>query len=200
VENYEDELLKAIDQDVRSHSEIVTKRVNEETDSLMDDQISFYKEGLKKETDTYLESELNDLRLYAATEASRAKMDTKKKLLEMRTSLMEDLMHEVKTELRAFVKTPEYANYMKKHLDDLQVSADGYFEVRENDADLMKKILQEKGLKNEVHSVYFSIGGFRYVDEKAGMEYSCALDEKRKEQFAWFRNHSGFKLKEGNAE
>ena len=93
MENYEDDLLKAIDQDVRLHAEIVTKRVNEETDSLMEDQIGFYKEGLKKETDTYLESELNDLRLYAATEASRAKMDTKKKLLEMRTSLSEDLMH-----------------------------------------------------------------------------------------------------------
>jgi hypothetical protein len=48
----------------------------------------------------------------------------------------------------------------------------------------MKKILNEKGLKNEVHPVYFSIGGFRYVDEKLGMEYSCALEEKRQEQFS----------------
>ena len=200
MENYEDDLLKAIDQDVRLHAEIVTKRVNEETDSLMEDQIGFYKEGLKKETDTYLESELNDLRLYAATEASRAKMDTKKKLLEMRTSLSEDLMHEVKIELKKFVKTPEYVEYLKRHLDALKVSETGYFEVRENDVDLMKKILNEKGLKNEVRPVNFSIGGFRYVDEAAGMEFSCALDEKRKEQFNWFRDHSGFKVKEGTEE
>ena len=200
MENYEDELLKAIDQDVRSHAEIVTKRVNEETDSLMEDQIGFYKEGLKKETDTYLESELNDLRLYVATEASRAKMDTKKKLLEMRTSLSEDLMHEVKIELKKFVKTPEYVDYLNRHLDALKVSETGYFEVRENDVDLMKKILNEKGMKNEVRPVYFPIGGFRYVDEAAGMEFSCALDEKSKEQFNWFRDHSGFKVKEGTAE
>ena len=200
MENYEDELLKAIDQDVRSHAEIVTKRVNEETDSMMEDQIGFYKEGLKKETDTYLEGELNDLRLYAATESSRAKMDTKKKLLEMRTSLTEDLMHEVKVELKAFAKTPEYEEYLKRHLDTQKVSADGYFEVRENDVELMKKILKEKGLNNEVHGVYFSIGGFRYVDEKIGLEYSCALEGKRQEQFQWFRDHSGFKVKEGTEE
>ena len=127
-------------------------------------------------------------------------MDTKKKLLEMRTSLSEDLMHEVKIELKKFVKTPEYVEYLKRHLDALKVSETGYFEVRENDVDLMKKILNEKGLKNEVRPVYFSIGGFRYVDEAAGMEFSCALDEKRKEQFNWFRDHSGFKVKEGTAE
>ena len=45
MENYEDELLKAIDQDVRSHAEIITKRVNEETDSMKEEQIGFYKEG-----------------------------------------------------------------------------------------------------------------------------------------------------------
>ena len=200
MENYEDELLKAIDQDVRSYAEIVTKRVNEETDSMKEDQIGFYKEGLKKETDTYLEGELNDLRLYAATESSRAKMDTRKKLLEMRTSLTMDLMHDVKTELKAFTKTPEYEEYLKRHLNPLKVSENGYFEVRDNDVELMKKILKEQGLKNEVHPVHFSIGGFRYVDEKLGLEYSCALEEKRQEQFAWFRDHSGLKVKEGAEE
>lgn len=200
MENYENDLLKAIDKDVRSHSEIVTKRVNEETDSMKEDQIEFFKEGLKKETDTFLETELNDLRLYAATEASRAKMETKKKLLETRTSLTEDLMHEVKQELNKFVLTPEYEAYMKKHLEQLKISTAGYFEVRENDLALMQKLLKENGFTNEVHIAYFAIGGFRYVDKEACIEYSCALNDRRKEQFAWFRDHSGFKLKEGNAE
>lgn len=199
MEEYEEKLLEAIDEDVRSNADLVEKQVNDETNAMREDQIGFYKEGLRKETETYLEGELQDLSVAAATKSSRERLDTKKKLLELRQSLVNQLFDEVKEELKKFVKSDAYQDYLEKNLDKIDVSKDGYFEVRENDVPLMKNLLKKKGYANEVKSGYFAIGGFRYVDEKAGVEESCLLDEKRKEQAEWFRDHSQFKIQEREA-
>lgn len=197
MKKYEEDLLEAIHQDVRSNAEMITARVNEETELLMNDQIDFFLEGLKKETDTYLETELNELRSNEATLSSRGKMDTKKKLFELRAKLMDELFQEVHDELVKFVSSDEYDTYLTKHLEDISISDKGYFVVRKNDVTKMKKLLQNKNLKNEVREGYFAIGGFIYVDEENGMEYSCVLKEKMEEQKSWFRDHSGLKVKEG---
>ena len=84
MEDYEGKLLEEIAADVRSNAELVEKMVNQENDALRNDQVRFYKEGLLKETSTYLEGELKEARLYAATKSSHDKLDTKKKLLELR--------------------------------------------------------------------------------------------------------------------
>lgn len=196
MSTYEDEILEKIDSDVRSNSELVTKRVNEETEYMLEEEVGFYKEGLKKETDTYLETELNDLRLQAATRTSQARLDIKKKLLEKREDLTLRLFEEVKEKLNAFVKTGDYEEYLKRHLQKLTISEKGIFEVRENDLSLMKKLLAAKGCRNEVRIGYFAIGGFRYIDAENRLEYSCILEEKRQEAISWFRDHSGFKAEE----
>ena len=99
MENYEERILRKIQEDVNSNASLVKELVQSETDSLHDDQLSFYKEGLKKETDTYLEKELSELRLYAATKSSRDKMDTKKKLLALRQHLSNALFDEVRNKI-----------------------------------------------------------------------------------------------------
>ena len=199
MEEYEEKLLEAIDEDVRSNADLIEKQVNDETNALREDQIGFYKEGLRKETETYLEGELQDLTVSASTKSSRERLETKKKLLELRQDLVNQLFDEVEEELKKFVKSDRYKEYLKKNLETVRVSEDGYFEVRKDDVDLMKSLLKEKGYGNEVKTAYFPIGGFRYVDEKARVEVSCLLDEKRKEQAEWFRDHSQFKIQEREA-
>lgn len=196
MEEYEEKLLEAIDKDVRSNADLVEEKINEETNALREDQIGFFKEGLKKDTETYLEGELQDLRVSAATKTSRDRLDVKKKLLTLRQSLVNDLENSVKEELKKFTKTDGYAEYLKKNIAKADVSSDGYFSVRENDAELMNKILKEMGLHNEVKKDFFPIGGFRYVDEKNRVEYSCLLSERLKEQSEWFRDNSNFRIME----
>ena len=127
MENYEEKILKEIDRDVSSNAGLVQSLVEGETKSLRDDQIAFYKEALKKETDTYLEKELSDLRLYAATKSSRDKMNTKKKLLSLRQSLADKLFADVRSDLMAFVKTDGYKAYLSHHLAKIYVTEKGYF-------------------------------------------------------------------------
>lgn len=196
MENYEEKILKEIDRDVSSNAELVQSLVEGETKSLRDDQVAFYKEALKKETDTYLEKELSDLRLYAATKSSRDKMNTKKKLLSLRQSLADKLFSDVKNDLVAFVKTDDYKAYIRHHLKQIDVTEKGYFLCRLEDKALLESLLKEFGYHNEIHPEYLEIGGFLYRDRAFQIEYSCSLDERLADQIEWFRNHSGFKVTE----
>lgn len=200
MEDYEDKLLEEIANDVKSNAKLVGDVVNQETDALLNDQISFYKEGLKKETETYLEGELKEIRLYAATKSSHDKFDTKRKLLELRGNFVNELKQEVIDELKKFTKTDAYKDYLLNNLKKINKSENGYFVVRENDMDLMKELCKQLSFDQKIQPGYFAIGGFRYVDEVNRYEYSCTLDEKLNEQFAWFRNNSGFKVVESEDE
>lgn len=196
MENYEENILTAIEEDVKSNASLVRKTVEEETDHLRSDQLTFFKEGLKKETETYLEKELAELRLYAATKSSKDKMDTKKKLLALRTSYTDELFSEVRNDLKEFVKSDDYAEYLRRSLSEVEVNPSGIFLCREEDIDLLRKILGEKGYTNTVKAEPMEIGGFVYRDEEAGIECSCRLGDRLADQREWFRNHSGFKVKE----
>ena len=85
MEDLQDKLIKAIDEDVRSNADLVDDMLNKEKKVLLDDQINFFKEGLEKDKSAYLEGELKELRYYAAMKSSRDKLDVKKKLIELRS-------------------------------------------------------------------------------------------------------------------
>ncbi len=200
MEDYQDKLLEEIANDVKSNAKLVEDVVNQETDALLNDQISFYKEGLKKETETYLEGELKEIRLYAATKSSHDKFDTKRKLLELRGNFVNELKQEVIDELKKFTNTDAYKEYLLNNLKKINKSENGYFVVRAKDMDLMKELSKQLSFEAKIQQGYFAIGGFRYVDEVNRYEYSCTLDEKLNEQLAWFRNNSGFKVVESEDE
>ncbi len=200
MEDNQEKLLEEIANDVKSNAELVENLVNQETDALRNDQVSIFKEGLLKETSTYLEGELKEARMFAATKSSHDKLDTKKKLLELRKGFVDELTAEVTKELKAFAKSDAYKEYLLSNLKKVDLHEEGYFLVRENDMELMKQLLNQLEMKQEIRKGYFSIGGFKFVDEVNHFEYSCTLGEKRDEQFAWFRNHSGFKVVESEDE
>lgn len=196
VENYEEKILKEIDRDVSSNAELVQSIVEGETAAQREDQLSFYRSSLKKETDTYLEKELSDLRLYAATKSSRDKMNTKKKLLSLRQTLADQLFADVRNDLKKFTETDGYRDYLSKNLKKCTVTNKGYFLCRPQDEKLLRTLLDEAGYHNEIHPEYLEIGGFLYRDRSFEIEFSCSLDDRLAEQIEWFRNHSGFKVTE----
>lgn len=200
MESFEQKIIDTIDADIRSNADLVTDLVKQETENLRNDQISYFKAGLKKETDTYLEKELSDLRLYTATKSSTAKLDTKKKLLNKRMELTDELFNDVKEEVKKFANSADYKNYIVRNLKKAPVTKTGYFMVRKEDESLMKECLANSGFNHEIQVAYLPLGGFRYVDEANRMEYSCDLNEKAEEQFQWFRDHSGFQVTESGAE
>ena len=196
MEEEEKKILEAIKADVRANADLVEERVNAETKAMQEDQIEFFRKGLEKENDTYLEGELQDLRQYAATKSSTDRMNTRKQLLELRQQLVSELFEEVRSDLKAFTKTPAYEEYLRKNVKQLKTTPSGYFVVRVQDEALMKKILKEEGLTNSMKTEYMPIGGFQYVDADARMEYTCMLKDRLQDAEQWFREHSGFNLDE----
>ncbi len=196
MEEEEKKILEAIKADVRANADLVEERVNAETKAMQEDQIEFFRKGLEKENETYLEGELQDLRQYAATKSSTDRMNTRKQLLELRHQLVSELFDEVRSDLKAFTETPAYEEYLRKNIKQLKTTGSGYFVVRVQDEALMKKILKEEGLSNPLKAVYMPIGGFQYVDADARMEYTCMLKDRLQDAEQWFREHSGFNLDE----
>lgn len=197
MDNNEEKILSEIRDDMQAQSGLVINAVNGEIDALRENQLNFFREGLKKETDTYLEKELSDLRLYAATKASQDKLKAKKDLLSLRHTYAQKIEDEAERRLQEFTKEEDYRKYLETALDEVNVSADGYFITRPEDEQLMKSVLSERGLANQVKTRYFRIGGFLYVDEAKKMEYSCDLSERMREVTDWFHSHSGFSVAEG---
>jgi vacuolar-type H+-ATPase subunit E/Vma4 len=201
MEEYEEKLLKKIDEDICSNADLVEKRVEAETAHLHDKQVALFKQSLDKEIGSYLDSELKDLQNLAASKSSRDRLATKKKLLELREQLVTELFDDVKNDLQKFTEGDGYADYLRKNLAMTDLSGNGYFDVRKEDTVLMKKMLAEIHHDGkEIRNAYLPIGGYKYVDEENKMEYSCLLDEKRQNEFQWFRDNSGFEITESEAE
>lgn len=194
MEEYEKKILDAIQQDVQAESQMVLETLNQEIKQLHDEKLMLFERSLKQETEHYVEKEWNDLRIAAANQKSQVKFDYMTQLLNLRSQYMKEIVNEVKDKLRVFVKTEEYKSYLKHQLSTCSIQESGYFVVKEEDKDMMKSLLKEKGYQNRLETAYFQFGGFRYIDEEQGIEFSCELKERLEENLEWFRGHSGFIL------
>lgn len=187
------DILEIITNDVEEQANLVIDQINREIEQMHDEQITYFEEGLKKEQETYLEKELNDLRVFSVTECSRAKLQTKRDLLNLRQDLVNSLFGDVKVKLKAFVASKDYENYITKKLNSINVDG-GKIYCKEEDNKIMKKVIKALGLDVEIVKDYLEIGGFKYVNKNADLEYDFTLDTAFEEQTEWFVNSSGFTI------
>lgn len=188
----ENEILNDIVKDVEEQVGLVIDQINYEIAQMHDEQITLFKEGLQKEQETYLDKELDDLKMLAVTKSSKAKLKTKRELLALREEMVEALFTDLKLKLDDFVNSDDYAKMIARDLDKLEVQG-GTIIVKEEDKPLYEKFLKDhKDVKCEVGK--FKFGGFRYVTEKKDAEYDYSLDSRYDEQISWFKDNSGFTL------
>ena len=187
------DILEIITNDVEEQANLVIDQINREIKELHNEQIAYFTEGLKKEQENYLENELSDLRVLSITEFSKAKLQTKRDLLNLRQDLVNSLFKDVKKRLFDFVASKDYENYITRKLETINVDG-GKVYCKEEDIKLMTDILNKLNLKAEVVKDYLEIGGFKYVDDKALVEYDFTLDNAFEEQTEWFVNSSGFTI------
>ncbi len=189
------EAYNTIIKDVKEQETLIENQIRSEVEFSHDDQILMFKQGLKKEIDTYYEKELNELKLLSATEASQAKLKTKKELLLKRRELVEKVFTEAKKRLNEFVNSDKYEEYLTGKLDLINdIKADSVFYVRYEDLQLLKNILKKRKLNNIVNEAVILIGGFRMINPDDNIEYDYTFDTRIAEAAQWFRNNSGFTL------
>lgn len=187
------EAYNTIINDIKEQEKIVENQIKHEVEYSHDDQMLMFKEGLKKEIETYYEKELNDLKVQSATESSQAKLRTKRELLNKRQILVENVFKEVESKLKKFVLSDEYALYIEKCFSKIKcLDENSVFYVNEKEEDFFKEILLKKSLKNDIKQTNLLIGGFKVINSNVNIEFDFTLDTKLKEAKKWFQNNSGY--------
>lgn len=184
------ELLNFLEEDMKEQSGLIIDQINYEIKAMEEKQIQIFKEGLKKEIESYKERELNDLKKQSATLSSQNKLKIQRELLLQREELVLNLFDEAKSKIQSFTQSKEYPLFLKKHIQEITIPG-GIFYVRKEDLNLMKEILKETGLEGTVEEAVISLGGFRYVHKQQRIEMDNTLDTAVQNQKVWFENHSG---------
>ncbi len=187
------EAYNTIINDIKEQEKIVENQIKHEVEYSHDDQMLMFKEGLKKEIETYYEKELNDLKVQSATESSQAKLRTKRELLNKRQILVENVFKEVESKLKKFVLSDEYVLYVEKCLSKIKcLDENSVFYVNEKEKDFFKEFLSNKSIKNDIKQTNLLIGGFKVINSNVNIEFDFTLDTKLKEAKKWFQNNSGY--------
>ncbi|MCI5723201.1 MAG: V-type ATP synthase subunit E family protein [Erysipelotrichaceae bacterium] len=198
MEDFEEKIIKSIKSDMLSQSTLVEETVMKEIQMMHDEQLNYFKVGLRKETEAYLEKETNDLRLSASSQLSQETLKIKQDLLKLRMDFIKQLLDGASKKIEDFVKSDEYRSYLEENIDKVSITKNGVFTVRKQDEELFKDILKEKNIEANVQTGYFRFGGFTYTDLDSRLEYRCDLVERLEEARKFFRQHSGFIITEGS--
>lgn len=182
-------------EDVNEQANLIIEQIHKEMETYEKDEINVFKASLEKEIDAYYEGELNDLRLKSHTTISQNKLDTKRKLLKLRSDLAKELFDATEAKLLAFSHSKEYETYLyeklKKHALEY---CNGYFEVRQEDVELFKRLSAELNICDDIRVADIRLGGFAFYSMIDKIKLDETLDSQLTEQEAWFMDHSGFIL------
>lgn len=190
------EAFQAILEDIQDQAGLVINQIKDEVEQMQQEEISFFKESLNKETGHFCEKEMSELLLLSATKTSQAKLKIKRDLLSVRQEMVAQLFSSVEKELQEFVASSEYSQLLETkllaHPEWLKMT--GSFTVRQEDVELMKKLVKKNSFNHEVNVGAIKLGGFKFISNDEGIELDETLDNAVRTQKEWFQNHSGFTL------
>ena len=182
-------------EDVNEQATLIIDQIHKEMEMYEKDEINIFKASLEKEIDAYYEGELNDLRLKTQTTISQNKLDTKRKLLKLRTDLSKELFDTAEMKLLTFSRSKDYQEYLRAKLAKNAVEyCNGYFEVRFEDVEIFKQLTDELNICNDIRIADIKLGGFTFTSTVDRIQLDETLDSRLLEQEAWFMDHSGFIL------
>ena len=182
-------------EDVNEQANLIIEQIHKEMENYEKDEINVFKTSLEKEIDAYYEGELNDLRLKSQTTISQNKLDTKRKLLKLRSDLAQKLFAAAEAKILTFSHSKDYEVYLHKKLQKHALEyCNGYFEVRQEDVEIFKRLSNELNICDDIRVADIRLGGFAFYSMIDKIELDETLDSKLLEQEAWFMDHSGFIL------
>lgn len=185
------DIKEKLKEDIVQQANLEKEQIQREIDIMHKEVIETYKQGLSKETSTFLETELKDLKLKEITLGSKYKLKAQKDLRILRDGLVDDLFSELKEEIRKFTNTEEYKDYLERKVRSLKIES-GTVKCLEKDIVVLKKLIDSKNVTFE--NVDLELGGFIYQNDDENLIYDFSLDESYRNQMSYFRNNSKFLL------
>lgn len=183
----EDSLILAI----RAQAREKLNRLQEDYDVRRREIIDGYRQEATEEASVFIEQALSELKTELMQSESLAKWKVKKDLFIRRQALVDALFNEVKADLIAFSKTPDYAELMKTRLKEAKkLIGEGKCSivVKPDDVTLFGALATPQCVEgsDQIH-----LGGFVMRDPGGKVQIDETLDYALKSQHEWFTSHSG---------
>ncbi len=124
---------------------------------------------------------------------SKHRADLKKTLYDSRNKITESVFLEVEKNVRAFIDTPEYEEYLRQMLEgETEIFACGetICTARAEDLEQLKSLLAGKNVVF-AESTTDILGGFILKNTTAKLYADCTLLARIEEQKQWFYENSG---------
>lgn len=183
----------------------INKYADEQQNKIQTEIEKYKKRELEKAeseilTEVYdlIQNEISEVRGSIARESSLKEMELRKKLLNQRREIIDDVFKKVEDKLFEFVKTDDYIKVIKKFADEVAsiLNEDGTtIYVNERDLHLKDEILSFFTCKcNVLPSKDILIGGIYALNEKLGIVADNTLSSKLEEQRDWFAENCGLTI------
>lgn len=186
--------MKDIKQVVFYMKEQINKQADAEVNRIMN-EISEIKEKeeekviaeAKKEADLHLNAALKKLNSDKSLAISKYNSQKTKTLIERRESYTEELFEEAKKKLIAFTEGTQYADFMKKKMNQYNFDEKVLVYVNERDMKFEKEFKNRFDCDLKITNI--EIGGFK-IETQNQVVFDESLDSALRDQRSWFEDHS----------
>lgn len=185
-------------QAINKYAEEQRKQIQNEAEEFKRQEIKKAEDEILNDAYNLIQKELAEMRSSIASELSKEEMESRRKLLQKRKQITDEIFTRAKNKLIEFTKTDKYKELLIKYTKEISnVLTDNgtVLCVRKEDLYLSDEI--KKSFSNEClvkPSEDIIIGGIYGYNAQMGIVVDQTLDSKLDEQRSWFSENSGLKL------
>lgn len=142
------DFFNKLKEDIQAQAKCEIDQIHYEINTMHNEVIDKFKNGLNKEIEVFLETELKELKVKEVSLDAQYKLAFQKELRSKRQTMVQDLFLELKNKLIDFTKTNEYQEYLKRKISEIWFNK-GKIIAKKQDLELIKSMIVAKGLEYE---------------------------------------------------
>lgn len=148
---------------------------------------------------TYMQEKVHDLQWENRREVTKKNLEAKRKTLEFRNSLVNNVFEECENKLKEFVLSDKYEDYLIKKIKDATEKFncnDSVVSVSKQDMKFEKQILSIEKIKSVVEDRSNLLGGFKLINNETGLLLDETIASQLEKQRTYFYKNSGLTVAE----
>lgn len=178
--------------------DLQTAQLKAEVEELKKQEIELATDNELSKKFNYIQKKASEIRQRYMHDVAKFSLDSKRRILEKRNEMVDEVFSSVKERLVSFTDSNEYETYLSNKLTEFNKAhslTGKILYVSRKDFELASKIKENLKFDCEVSkSASISIGGFAVKSEKDSTYFDETLDQKLDEQKTYFIENSGLAI------
>ncbi|MCI9414124.1 MAG: hypothetical protein HFJ79_02955 [Clostridiales bacterium] len=195
--NNDEKVSKFVDA-ITEYAEEQSRKIHQEVEDYKAERLHQAEQQVLQDAYLLIQKESAEMRSDRSRDVSRRELEARSHLLEKRRDGMESVFAEAADRLRAYTKTPAYAEGLKQSMaaitEKLPEGERIYYLSRGDEALLegLKALCPADGRLELTDDI--RLGGIRGENRRAGVIADDTLDQKLEKEREWFTAYSGLTL------